>query len=163
MRTLKAKEFNWRDIPCVRFGYVEMPVSEAEEHIKNGRNWILCRTHAYRFEAHTSGVKAISSIVGKKFDEQIEEFGKAHGFPVIFVFYNRKEEMDDDNVSRNTFTVQLFEKNMMRRATDFARNHEGELGVYYPRSDEEKYKAELMQQPVLEEEHCKRGDRWLKV
>ena len=54
------------------------------------------------------GAKAISSIVGKKFDEQIEEFGKKHGFPVIFVFYNRKDEIDDDNVSRSTFTVQLF-------------------------------------------------------
>lgn len=57
MRTLNAKEFNWRGIPCVRFGDVEMPVSEAEEHLKNGRNCILCRTHAYRFEARTEDEK----------------------------------------------------------------------------------------------------------
>lgn len=94
------------------------------------------------------GVKAISSIVGKKFDEQMESFGKEHGFPVIFVFYNRKEEMDDDNVSRSTFTVQLFDKSMMRRAADFASMHEGELGVYYP--NHLSYDAEYMQQFVMD-------------
>lgn len=100
---------------------------------------------------NTSGAKSLSEMLANKMDEQMDEFGKKHGFPVIFVFYNRKDEKVGDSF-QCTSTFQMFEKDKMHEAVDFARKHEGELGVYDPRSAEEKYKAELMPQPVLEEE-----------
>lgn len=99
----------------------------------------------------TSIAKSLSEMLSNKMDEQMDEFVKKHGFPVIFVFYNRKDEKAGDSCWC-TSTLQMFEKDKMHEAVDFARKNEGELGVYDPRSAEETYKSELMQQPVLEEE-----------
>lgn len=99
----------------------------------------------------TSAVKPLGEILGRKLDEEMTAFGKEHGFPVIFVICERTSK-EHDGVFTNERRIQFFEKNKMHYAAEFAKNNNGELGVYDPRSAEEKYKAELMQQPVLDNE-----------
>lgn len=99
----------------------------------------------------TSAVKPLGEILGRKLDEEMTAFGNEHGFPVIFVFYQEKTETNG-GIVKCTGTTQLFTKDQMHEAAEFASQHGGELGVYDPRSAEETYKDKYMQQVVMDNE-----------
>ncbi|MBO7412786.1 MAG: hypothetical protein J6U20_03880 [Fibrobacter sp.] len=76
-----------------------------------------------------------------KFEEEMEAFGKEHGFPVLFVFYDYKSEYKD-GVFKTTSAVKLFLKGEVHDAAAFAKEHGTELGIYDPK---EKYEQEVLQ------------------
>lgn len=77
-------------------------------------------------------VKPLGELIGRKLDEEMTAFGNEHGFPVIFVFYQEKTETNG-GIVKCTGTTQLFTKDQMREAAEFASQHEGELGVFDPK------------------------------
>ena len=89
----------------------------------------------------TSAVKPLGELIGCKLDEEMIAFGKEHGFPVIFVICERTSK-EHDGVFTNERRIQFFENNQMHYAAEFAKNNNGELGVYDPRCAEKKFNDE---------------------
>lgn len=83
-----------------------------------------------------------------KFEGEMMAFGKEHGFPVLFVFYNYQSKQKD-GVFETTSAVKLFLKGQVHEAAAFAKENGTELGIFDPK---EKYEQELLQQPVMDGE-----------
>lgn len=70
----------------------------------------------------------------KAADREMEAFGKEHGFPVIFVVQPMKNELGE--IDENKFKLTYFEKNQMHVAAKFAKENDGELGVFDPKDSD---------------------------
>ena len=65
-------------------------------------------------------------------DNEMREFGKQNGFPVIFVLSPMENELNE--IAENKIRLTMFKKDQMHKAAKFASEHGGELGVFEPKN-----------------------------
>lgn len=83
--------------------------------------------------------KAMLDILSERIDsdlnKRLTEFGEINGFPVVFVFYQTLK--DENGVSKATCDIKMYKFDEKQDARLFALKHEGEFGIFDPRSKDE--------------------------
>lgn len=74
-------------------------------------------------------LKAIKSA-----DKEMKEFGKEHGFPVIFVLQLLENELGE--IDGNKLKLTYFKKDQIQDAAKFASDNGGEFGIFDPTDKE---------------------------